>query len=341
MPNKSHKNVTSLQDLADLAGVSRATASRALNDSPVISNKTKDKLRSLAKQYNYSINRQARDFRLSRTSVISVVFMLDIESKQHMSDPFFLDMLGGIADALAEHDYDLLLAHAPIADVSELEESRVIKQADGVIFIGQGEQHAQLNELASANNRIVVWGYPVADKNYVVVGGDNVGGGYKATRHLLELGRRRVAFFGNTNNPENAARYDGYRKALEEFGIEVDRRLEVDVPFEMHRAREVIIDFLETDVYLDAAVCITDVMALATLSTLQEFGVKVPDDIAVVGYDDINLAAYSSPPLTTVRQNIHWAGRVLVESVLGLINGENVSDTMLGSELVVRKSSGA
>ena len=341
MPNKSHKNVTSLQDLADLAGVSRATASRALNDSPVISNKTKDKLRSLAKQYNYSINRQARDFRLSRTSVISVVFMLDIESKQHMSDPFFLDMLGGIADALAEHDYDLLLAHAPIADVSELEESRVIKQADGVIFIGQGEQHAQLNELASADNRIVVWGYPVAEKNYVVVGGDNVGGGYKATRHLLELGRRRVAFFGNTNNPENAARYDGYRKALEEFGIEVDPRLEVDVPFEMHRAREVIIDFLETDVYLDAAVCITDVMALATLSTLQEFGVKVPDDIAVVGYDDINLAAYSSPPLTTVRQNIHWAGRVLVESVLGLINGENVSDTMLGSELVVRKSSGA
>ncbi len=341
MPKKIAKVVTSLQDLADLAGVSRATASRALNDSPLINEKTKKKLRALAAKNNYSINRRARDLRLRRTSVISIVFMLDIQSKQHMSDPFFLDMLGGIADCLAEHDYDLLLAHAPIENVLDLKESRVLGQSDGVIFIGQSEQHRELNALAADNQPIVVWGYPVPDKNYVVVGGDNSSGGYQATAHLLSLQRRQIAFFGNTNNPENAARFDGYVRALQELGIAVDASLTVDVPFEMRRAQDAVVAFIESGGDVDAIVCATDVMALATLSTLQQLGLRVPEDIAVVGYDDISLAAYSSPPLTTVSQNIHWAGRVLVESVLGIINGENVTDTMLASKLVVRKSCGA
>lgn len=341
MPKKTHKQVTNLQDLADLAGVSRATASRALNDNPVISSKTRKKLQALARKHGYSINQKARDFRLQRTSVISVVFMLDIRSEQHMSDPFFLDMLGGIADALAEHNYDLLLAHAPVEDILKLGESRVMQQSDGTIFIGQGEQHEKLMKLASANTPMVVWGYPVQEKNYVVVGGDNASGGYKATRHLLDLGRRQIAFFGSTKNPENAARYEGHLKALSEYGIEADPERKVDVPFEMQHAREVIVDLLESGVELDSVVCVSDVMALATISTMQELGLHVPEDVAVVGYDDISLAAYSNPPLTTIRQNIRHAGRILVESVLGQIRGEHVPDTMVTSELVVRKSSGA
>ena len=340
MSKKKPGNVTSLQDLADLAGVSRATASRALNDSPVISAKTKRKLTRLAEKHGYSINRQARDFRLRRTSVISVVFMLDVDSEQQMSDPFFLDMLGGIADSLAEHDYDLLLAHAPVVSVLDLRDGRVLRQSDGVIFIGQAKQHQQLNELASGDKPIVVWGYPVADKNYVVVGSDNVQGGYLAAQHLLEQGRRNIAFFGNTDNPESAARYQGYLQALHECGIDADPKQKIDVPFDMHRAREAIVDFMKSGSDPDAVVCISDVMALAALSTFQELGASVPEDIAVVGYDDITLAAYGSPPLTTVRQNIHEAGKVLVETVLGLIKGEDVSDTILASELVVRKSSG-
>ena len=341
MTGKKARKITSLQALADLAGVSRATASRALNDNPVISSKTREKLQALARKHGYSINQKARDFRLQRTSVIAVVFMLDIESEQHMSDPFFLDMLGGIADALAEHDYDLLLAHAPIVNILDLKNSRVMRQSDGVIFVGQGKQHEQLNQLAKEDKPIVVWGYPVADKNYVVVGGDNVGGGYAATKHLLELGRRKIAFFGDIDNPENAARHEGYLRALQEHSVPTNPELEVDVPFDMQGAREVIVDLLDSGIELDAVVCISDVMALAALSTFQDVGLRVPQDIAVVGYDDIKLAAYSSPALTTVRQNIRHAGRILVESVLGLIRGEDVPDTTLSSELIRRKSSGS
>lgn len=341
MPPKPEKAVTSLQDLADIAGVSRATVSRALNDSPKISVKTKERLRTLARKHNYSINRQARDFRLRKTSVISVIFMLDIKSRQHMSDPFFLDMLGGIADSLSRHDYDLLLAHAPISNVLDYREGRVVRQSDGVIFIGQGEQHQQMNELAGSGTPMVVWGYPVPDKNYVVVGGDNVSGGYQATKHLLEHGRRRVAFFGGTRNPENEARHRGYRMALDEFDLRVDPGLQLDVPFDMALARACISDALGSMTDMDAIVCISDVMALATMSTLQEMGIRVPDDVAVVGYDDITLAEYSSPPLTTISQNIHAGGATLVESLLGLIAKDRVEDTILPSELIVRKSSGA
>ncbi|MFK8031336.1 MAG: LacI family DNA-binding transcriptional regulator [Gammaproteobacteria bacterium] len=340
MSRTNKSKVTTLQDLADLAGVSRATASRALNNSPKISDKTKAKLKALAQKHNYAINRQARDFRLRRSSVIAVVFMLDIRSRQHMSDPFFLDMLGGIADRLSEHDYDLLLVHAPIVNVLDLRSSRVLQQSDGVIFIGQGKQHEQLKALAEDNDRIVVWGYPVSDKNYTIVGGDNKSGGYQSTKHLLELGRRNIAFFGDIYNPENAARHEGYRQALSEYGLEPDPRLRIDVPVVMEGARAAMLDIIDSGVIFDAVVCVSDVVALASLSTFQEKGIRVPSDVAVVGYDDIRLAAYSSPPLTTVRQHIHEAGETLVDSVLGLINGEQVTDTILTSELIVRKSSG-
>ncbi|NNF68075.1 MAG: substrate-binding domain-containing protein, partial [Gammaproteobacteria bacterium] len=292
MANKSKRKIASLQDLADLAGVSRATASRALNDSPLISEATRRKLQALAKKHAYQINRRARDFRLRKTSVISVVFMLDIKSHQHMSDPFFLDMLGALADAMAEHDYDLLLAHAPIEDVLALRDSRVIQNSDGVIFVGQAEQHAQLDELATVYDRMVVWGYPVVGKSYPVVGGDNLRGGLIGTRHLLETGRRKIAFFGGTDNPENQARLEGYQTALYEAGLDAAPHRILPLPFEMERAREELARAIDDGLEFDGAVCASDVMALAVLSALQATGLRVPEDVAVVGYDDISLAAY-------------------------------------------------
>lgn len=179
------------------------------------------------------------------------------------------------------------------------------------------------------------------DQQYCRVGGDNVHGGYLATSHLLNLGRRHIAFFGDIKLPEIALRFSGYRKALHELGVEFDPRLQIDVPFEMARARETIEALLGRDICFDGAVCSSDVMALGAIATINASGMQVPSDIAVVGYDDIGLAQYSNPALTTVRQNIPGAGRVLVESLLSIINGQAVTDTTLTSELVVRQSSGA
>ena len=270
MTDKLPRTVTRLQDIADLAGVSRATASRALSDSPLISDNTKRRIRSLAKKYNYRVNRQARGLRLQQRGVVSVVFMLDRQSDQHMSDPFFLEMLGSIADSLADHDYDLLLAHAPIQDVRALPTSRVIRDSDGVIFVGQGEHHQELNRIYDGGTPIVVWGGPVDDKRYTLVSSDNLAGGYAATEHLLEEGRRRVAFFGSTRNPEIAARFEGYRKALAAHDIVPSSELVFDVPFDMHNAREAIRHVLEAAHAFDALVCASDVMALAAISALAD-----------------------------------------------------------------------
>lgn len=329
-----------MQDLADIAGVTRGTVSRALSDSPRVNEKTKARILDLARQHNYRINQKARNFRLQRSGVISVVFMLSIKSEQHMSDPFFLEMLGGIADCLAEHDLDLFLAHAPIADVLDLQDSRVFQNSDGVIFIGQGEQHDELNQIANAGKPIVVWGAKLDDQHYCCVGGDNMSGGYLAAKHLLENGRRRIAFFGDLNPPEISQRFAGYRQALEEFGIPFDPGLQIEVPFEMQHASDRIDEMLNDGIAFDAALCSSDVLALRAIATITARGLSVPEDIAVVGYDDIGLARYASPPLTTVRQNIRWAGRILVESLLSIVNDQNVADTTLTSELVVRQSSG-
>lgn len=339
MTQKNPRPVTRLQDLADLAGVSRATASRALSDSPLISDKTKLKIRTLAEKHNYRINRQARGLRLQQRGVVSVVFMLDRQSDQHMSDPFFLEMLGSIADSLADHDYDLLLAHAPIQDVRALPESRVIRDADGVIFVGQGEHHAELNRIADGGTPVVVWGGPVPDKRYVLVSSDNLAGGFAATDHLLTLGRRRVAFFGSTRNPEIAMRFEGYRNALAAHDVAPSSELVFDVPFDMHNAREATRHVLEAAHTFDALVCASDVMALAAISALADHGMSTPADVSVVGYDDIALASYGNPSLTTVRQNIGRAGNALVTSLLGLLGGGDVGDTQLPSELIVRESS--
>ena len=339
MPESSAKPVSSLQDLADLAGVSRATASRALNDNPVISAKTRSRIQGLAAEHGYSINRRARNFRLSRTNIVTVVFMLDLKSEQHMSDPFFLDMLGGLADALAEHDYDLLLVHAPMENPLEVRNRQLLEQSDGVIFVGQGEQHELLNTLALETEQLVVWGHPVEGKRYTLVGGDNRTGGMQATQHLLELGRRRIAFFGSTANPEIAARYEGYCEAHNALGLSADPRLRIGLPFDLGGARAAIETVMQGDLKLDAIFCASDVLAFATISALQQLNLRIPEDIAVVGYDDIALSAYGNPPITTVNQHIREAGKVLVETLLRKINGESAEDTIIGSELVVRRSS--
>lgn len=327
-----------LQTLADLAGVSRATASRALNNSPLVNNETRQRIQSLAKTHNYTINDKARALRLGKSQSILVVLMVDEASGQRMSDPFFLSMLGGIADALAQVGYDLTLYHEAIHNAEEFSQTRTFAQADGVIIVGQGELHEELNTLTKTNKPIAVWGSPVCDKRYSVVGTDNFTGGQLATEYLLKKGKRRIAFFGSTSNPENAARYEGYCAALAQQQIDASKQLKLAVPFEMDKARQVILDAMQGAPEIDGACCATDVIALAAIATFNDLGLVVPGDIAVIGYDDIPLAAYSNPALTTIRQDPTKASTHLVTLVIDQLEQRATSDITLTPELVIRKS---
>lgn len=335
------KTMKNMDELAKLANVSVSTVSRALAGSTLISTKTRERIAKLAEEHNFQLNEKARNFRLKKTNMIAVVMMVDIKSGQHISDMFFLQMLGSLADALTAQGYDLLLTHIAIEDMPAIDRSRAFRQTDGIIFIGQGNQQEHLNRLSDLGKPMVVWGAELENSHYCTVGTNNELGGYLATKHLLNLGRERIAFFGDINFPEPQQRYSGYCRALQEKGLPIDKSLQHNVPFDMTHANTEIHDLMQQGLKFDAAVCSSDLIAIAAIDAFNSFGVKVPDDIALVGFDDIALAALTQPPLTTVKQNITQGGHVIVRKLLAQINGDPASDTILKTELVVRRSSGA
>ena len=328
-----------MQDLADLAGVSRSTVSRALNDSPLVSDRTKEKIRQLALEHNFVMNETARSLRLQRSNIVCLVLMHDVEVGHHLSDPFFLRMVGCVVDALAEAGHDLMLYHKPVESAAEFLSTRVYRQCDGAIFIGQGTIHDELNKLAKYSKPIVVWGANMPGRNYRIVGTDNTKGGEQATRHLIEQGCKRIAFFGDTRKPELALRHNGYAAALHSAGLKPDESLELKPPMERGAADEMIADFIRDNTDIDGIVCCSDLLAASAISALKRHGISVPGDVAVTGYDDLEVGARMSPSLTTVSQDIRAGGAQLVKKMMGMLSGKQVRDSIFDSSLVVRESS--
>ena len=327
-----------MADIARLAGVSVATVSRALNGSALISLETRQRIEELARSLNYSINVSAKNLRLRQNKTIAVVIPYDRVSRQHISDPFFLSMVGALADALTERGFDMLLSRVDAESLDSVATLINSGVAIGVILIGQWRHHDQLNQLAAQRLPVVVWGTQIAQQLYCTVGGDNVAGGAMATRHLLELGCRRIAFVGDPALPEVAHRHRGYVEAHAALKLRPDPKLLIAVPFDANEARAGITRLCERGVAFDAVFACSDVMASAVMQALHLCGRPVPEQVSVVGYDDIEWASHSNPPLTTVRQPIVQAGIELVDALLRTIDGAAVPPRALPVELVVRAS---
>jgi DNA-binding LacI/PurR family transcriptional regulator len=325
--------------VARLAGVSLSTVSRSLAGSPMISEETRQRVREIAASINYSVDSSASTLRTGLTRTIAVVIPLEHASKQRLSDPFFLEMLGGIADELAARGYSMLLSKTT-QDPREWIISMVgSRRIDGVIVIGQSLHHTHLNELAAENINMVVWGARLPDQRYVTVGSDNREAGYKGTAHLIEQGCRRIVFLGDPAVPEVNARREGFLQALRAGGIERAPGLEVTVRFGSDAAYEAVSSLLNAHADFDGIFACSDVIAMSAMRALNERGRKIPADVAIVGFDDVPMAAYTTPPLTTIRQD--WGGgtRMLVEQVLRNTAGKSPEATVLPTELVVRGSS--
>ena len=328
-----------MADIARLAGVSTSTVSRALSGSPLVNQETRTRVMELARSLNYSINIGAQNLRLKQNRTVGVVVPYDAATRQHLSDPFFLGMLGSLADALTEQGFDMLVSRvdAETLDAAALsfDSGRVI----GIILIGQWRHHDQLNQLAARQVAIVVWGAQLPQQLYCTVGGDNVAGGRLATEHLLAQGRRRIAFFGDINLPEVAQRHQGYLEALAAHGVARDENLYVAGSFLPQGGTLAVQQLIERGLSFDAIFACSDLLAMSAISALRQHGLPVPEQVAVVGYDDIELAAYFHPPLSTVRQPMRAAGRALVASLLALVDGAPLASQQLPTELVVRASS--
>ncbi|MBB4659688.1 LacI family DNA-binding transcriptional regulator [Parvularcula dongshanensis] len=325
-------------DIAQLAGVSEATVSRALSGSPLIAESTRMRVLQVARSANYQVNINARSLRQKRSRSIEVLIPLATRGRQHMSDPFYLDMLGALADALAARSYDLLLTkRAPWLDGVE-KNSIQCGRADGIIIMGQGQDLEELDRFASMYPQIIVWGGHLPDHNYVVVGTDNVVGGKMATEHLMQVGRKRIAFLGDPAEPEIALRLEGYKRAHAENGMTLDESLIYKAPFDAREARIAAEATIEGGVRFDALFCASDVIAMSTVTALRRAEIRVPHDVAVVGYDDIRMSANFDPALTTISQQIQQGGETMVDLLLTIIDGGSASTTLLPPELIVRES---
>ena len=338
------ENPTS-RDIAELAGVSQATVSRALRNSPLVRPETRERIQKIARELNYFVNRNAAGLRTHQSNTIALLVVDETEGKDAQVNPFFLSMLGYITRAAAGRGYDVLISLQQLSDDWHIE-YQASNRADGIILLGYGDYTSyreKLAALADANTRFMIWGPTVNEQPGHSVGCDNVDGGFQATRHLLQTGHQRIAFLGSTTQraPELAGRYAGYRKALREAGIDPDDRLKVDADSSDGEGYRAVRDLLDRNVEFDALFAVTDVIAIDAMHALEDAGLSVPNDVAVVGFDDILLAAHVSPPLTTVRQDIRLAAEGLVEGIVGLIEGEPVESSVMAPKLVVRASCGA
>jgi DNA-binding LacI/PurR family transcriptional regulator len=328
-----------MAELGALVGVSAATVSRAIAGSPLVNAKTREQILSLARERGYVVNAAARSLRLKRTETISVVIPLGHESSQPLTDPFFVEMLGRLAEEITLRGYGMFLTKVlpPMADW--LPRLIAAGRADGVIVIGQSTEHATLNEAAKTYRPLVVWGTEVAGQKYCTVGSDNRAGAADAVTHLVQSGRKRILFLGDPKIPEIGQRYAGYRSALK--AAKLTPQHEVPAHLTAEAAYRTVHDLAVGSAKFDAIFAASDVIAISAIRALADAGRAVPHDVAVVGFDDIALAAHANPPLTTVRQDLAQGAKLLVDLVFRRIAGEETASVVLPAELVVRESSAA
>lgn len=332
------KRRVQMMDIARLAGVSAATVSRALNGSPLINAETRQRIVELANSLNYSINASAKRLRQGYNKTIGVVIPYQRKTRQHISDPFFLGMLGTLADALTDRGHDMLLSRVDTERLEDLAEIYSTGRASAVAVIGQWDQHDPLNALAVRGVPFVVWGAHLPNQLYCTVGTDNARGGRIATEHLLALGRRRLAFMGDIHMPEAAQRYEGHCAALRDAGLEPDPALLIPTSFKGDDAQLAMRKFLARRKRIDGLFAASDLIALNAMGVLMAQGQRVPQDVSVVGYDDIEAASYGHLPLTTVRQPLDLAGREMVDCLLQAAQGQRPASRVLETTLQARAS---
>ncbi|WP_448663861.1 LacI family DNA-binding transcriptional regulator [Sphingomonas sp. CJ20] len=329
--------IRTIYDLAKLAGVSAATVSRALAGKEMVNSDTSERIRKLAEQHDFRPSALARNLRTRRRGAIGVVVPLGHDRGQHLSDPFFMTLIGCLADELTERGFDLMLSRVIPNQDNWLSKLIDADRVDGFIVVGQSDQSGVLDRIAAQYLPMVAWGGFVQGQIHCSVGTDNFLGGRLATQHLIERGCRRIVFLGNTQAIEPSLRLEGAKAAIRAR----DDIALIDTP--THFAPEVsgsdVAAYLShVDQAPDGIFAASDLIALTAIQVLATRGLSVPGDVKVVGYDDLYLAQTSAPPLTTVRQNIAAGAAHLVDCLMKRIAGEATGSVILNPELIVRSS---
>jgi len=331
-------SVKTIADIARLAGVSKSTVSRALNDSPLIGEETTARIRSLARQYNFQINASAR--RLSMKESRTIAFVTHAyHTEFSVADLFGLEIMGGISNGLAKQGYDMLVIHVDPHDTKWAHQYFDTGRVDGFILMTSSRKQSHVKALLEIGAPFIIWGVPPPNQKYCSVTGDNFIGGKLATERLTSLNRRKIGFIGGPDYElEVQHRLNGYKTVLQEAGRTVESELIEYGDFSNTSGAEAMKRLLKQSPDIDGVFVNSDLMAIAAMDIIREHGKSVPEDIAVVGYDDLSIAEHSHPPLTTVRQNIPLAGKLLAQNLIQYLGSGMVTNVSISVELIVRES---
>lgn len=329
-------------DIAHLAGVSQPTVSRALRGSPMVSEHTRRRVLAIAEQLNYKVDKNASSLRRQHSGTLALLLFEDPTSDESHINPFFLPMLGSITRACARHGQDLLISFQQLSDDWHADYGDSNK-ADGLILLGYGDYLAyqgKLKKLVEQGTLFARWGAVLPDQPGISIGCDNLGGGRLAGRHLAELGRTRVAFLGDASShyPEFHDRYRGCDEAMREAGAALDPSLQIDAESSEESGYLAAEALLRRGDGFDAVFAGSDLIAIGAMRALTEHGLRIPEDVSVVGFDDIPAARIATPTLTTVFQDTMLAGELLVDTLMKQVRGEPAESLRLPTSLVVRRS---
>ena len=332
---------TTIEDVARRAGVSRATASRVANNSLKVRPEARAAVQAAIAELGYVPNRAARSLMTRRSDSIGVVIMEPAGSL--FADPFFGHLLVGISDGLVDRDIQLVLLMAQ----TPREEGRVERyldagHVDGAILVGPHGDDPLPARLERDGVPIVLSGRQLGDASVSHVDSDNRGGARTAVAHLVAGGRRSIAtIHGTLDMSSGLDRLEGYRDALRTADLELDPALEAAGNYYPVTAADAMRTLLERRPDLDSVFAASDSMAAAAVSVLQEAGRRIPEDVAVVGFDDSPVALTTRPTLTTMRQPIEAMGREMARLLLRRVDnpGDVPSQIVFPTELVVRESS--
>jgi len=333
---KDGQKVT-LDQVAKLARVSRATASRALTANPRVSPETRRAVARASQKLGYIPNHAARALATGRSDAIALVIFEP--TLLLFGDPFFPRLIRSIDDVLARREIQLvLLAPQSTSQTDRLERYLAAGHIDGVLLVSLHGHHPLPDRLAERGVPCVVGGRPAEPDRTSYVDVDNVGGAFAAVTHLASSGRRTIATIaGPQDMTPGQDRLAGYRSALVSAGLTNDPDLEESSEFTQEGGARAMRLLLQRRPQLDAVFAASDLMAVGAMQILQESGRRVPDDVAIVGYDDDPVAAASRPPLSSVWQPIDEMGREMARCVLE--PDHTPRRVILATELRVRLSS--
>ncbi|HEX2979746.1 MAG TPA: LacI family DNA-binding transcriptional regulator [Anaerolineaceae bacterium] len=331
-----------LEDIAKQAGVSRSTVSRVVNEQPNVREDVRKRVLSVIQATGYHPNQAARTLASQRSWMIGLVLPRSVSS--FFADPYFPRLAQGIAQACNQHDYTLALFLVGSQEDEDKIIPRVARKSflDGILVQSGQDNDRLVDRLVASDVPLVVAGRPFQTDRLSYIDVDNVNAAYNATSHLIRLGYKRIATItGSPNSTVTIDRKEGYSRALVERGRQVDPALIVEGDFSEEGGYYAMRQLLSA--HPDAVFAASDIMAIGAIRAVSEAGLKVPEDVAVIGFDDLPIASPNNFQLTTVRQPVYQLGYQAVEILIDLIENGICPPrrVIMGTELIVRDTCGA